>query len=259
MTRQFTAGKPAKISIVLVDDMDTAVDASAVTWTLYDDRGNQLYTGASSGFTASDAAAVVELTAEQTTIDDPLAAREIVLECETASGAVEVREAVLFVSSAPLAVAVNSFQTATEAVATRAEIARLDGYDAAAKAQRTAAMIEAHRRILRVALQIPQAFDINNIAWGSRRVPLARLTEADFRKLPEDFQRAVRRAQVIEANQLLEINTVAQKRREGVVSETIGEASMFLNSKPYLNLPISRETYEELKQFVVLVVEIARA
>lgn len=258
MTRQFTAGKPAKISIVLQDDMDTAVDASAVTWTLYDERGNPLTTGAAAGFTESDPAAVVELTAEQTAVDGPLAAREIVLECTTTDGAVEVREAVLFVSSAPLTVAVNSFQTATEAVATRAEIARLEAFDAAPKVQRTAAMIEAHRRILRVAFQIPQAFDISNIAWGSRRVPLARLKEDDLRRLPEAFQRALRRAQLIEANSLLEVNTVDQKRKEGVVSETIGEASMFLSSKPYLNLPISRAAYEELKSFIVLIVEVAR-
>jgi hypothetical protein len=143
-------------------------------------------------------------------------------------------------------------------VLTRAEITRLEAFDAAPKAQRTAAMIEAHRRILRVAFQIPQAYDISNIAFGSRRVPLSRLTEDDFRRLPDGFRRAVKRAQLIEANSLLEINTVDQKRREGVVSETIGEASMFLNSKPYLNLPISRAAYEELKTFVVFVIEVAR-
>lgn len=258
MTRQFTAGKPAKISIVLVDDMDTAVVASAVTWTLFNEVGEELATGTASNFTAEDPAAVVELTVEQTSTEVPAAAREIVLQCETADGAVEVREAFLFVSSAPLKVCVNSFQTPTEAVLTRAEIARLEAYDAASKMQRTAAMIEAYRRILRVSVQIPQAFDINNIAWCQRRVPLARLTESDFRRLPQGFLTAIRRAQLVEANSLLAVNTVEQKRREGVVSETIGEASMFLSSKPYLNLPISRATYEELKAFVVLVIEVAR-
>lgn len=259
MTQQLTAGKPATINIVLVDDNGTAVDASAVSWKLYDETGNELFAGTVDGFTASDAAAAVTLTAEQTSIDTPMAAREIVLECVTTAGAVEVREAVLFVSSAPLTVMVNSFQTATEAVLTRAEIARLDAYDNAPKAQQRAAMIEAHRRLLRVAYQLPQSYSMDNINWGSRRVPLTRINEETFRKLPEGFRRAMKRAQLVEANALLEINSVDQKRKEGIVSETIGEASMFLNSKPYLNLPISRSAYEEVKTFVVLIVEIARA
>lgn len=258
MTRQFTAGKPAKISIALVDDTDTAIDASAVTWTLYDERGTQLDSGTVAGFSAGDPAAVVQLTADQTATVDPIAAREIVLQCATTDDEVEVRESFLLVASTPLKVCVNSFQTPTEAALTRAEIARLDEYDVAEKLQRQAAMIEAYRRILRVSVQIPQAFDIDNIAWGSRRVPLSRLTENDFRKLPQGFQRAIRRAQLVEANSLLEVNTVEQKRREGVVSEKIGEAGMFLSSKPYLNLPISRATYEELKLFIVLVVEVQR-
>lgn len=259
MTQQLTAGKPATINIILVDDNGTAVDASAVSWTLYDETGAQLDAGTVPGFVTSSPAAAIALTADQTTIDSPMAAREIVLECETTAGAVEVREAFLIVSSAPLTVMVNSFQTATEAVLTRAEIAQLPAYDVASKAQQRAAMIEAHRRLLRVAYQLPQSYSMDNINWGSRRVPLTRINAETFRKLPEGFQRTMRRAQLIEANSLLQINSVEQKRRDGIVSETIGEASMFLNSKPYLNLPISRAAYEEVKNFVVLIVELSRA
>jgi hypothetical protein len=260
MTQQLTAGKAGNINITLVDDNGAAVQASAVSWTLYDEAGNELFTGTVAGFVANAAVATVALTDVQTTITTPTAAREIILSCTTTAGEVEVREAFLIVSSAPLQVAVNSFQTATETVLTRSEFAKLDGWDRATKQMQRAAMIEAYRRILRVQLQLHAVPDTyNRVAWFERKVPLSRLSADEFNSLPEGFKRAVKRAQLVEANILLGGDKVGDKIKAGIVSETIGESSMFFNSKPYLNLPISKQAYEELKSYVRLVVEVARA
>lgn len=260
MTKQLTAGKAGRITVTLVDDNGAAVQASAVSWTLYDEAGAELFAGTADAFIANDAAATVALTGDQTTISAPSVAREIVLSCTTIAGEVEVREAFLIVSGAPLTVAVNSFQTLTEATLTRTGFAKLDGWDRATKAGRSAAMIEAYRRILRVSLQLRQVPDTyNRIAWYGRRVPLSRLSADDFNALPDNFKTAIKRAQIVEADVLLGGDKIGDKRRDGIVSETIGEASMFLNSKPYLNLPISRQAYEELKSFIRIVVQLGRA
>jgi hypothetical protein len=260
MPKQLTAGKAGTITVTLVDDNGAAVQASAVSWKLFDEVGNELFAGTVDSFNANDPTARVDLTAEQTTTTEPMVARELIVECTTATDTVEVREAFLIVSAVPLTVAENTFQTLTESLLTRAEFASLPGWDRATRDQQIAAMIQAYRHIVRVPLTLQALPDTyNRINWWGRKVPLARLDAAEFNELPLAFRRAVKRAQLAEANVLLGGDRVGDKIRAGIVSETTGESSMFFNSKPYLNLPISKQAYEELKSFVRLVVQVARA
>jgi hypothetical protein len=268
MPKQLTAGLAGSITVTLVDDNGTAVQATAVSWTLYDAQGNPLGNGTVDTFVPNDQNATVALTADQLTIQPPVVgapvpasdAREIVLECTTASDVVEVREAFLIVSSAPLQVSLNSFQTYPEAVLLRTEFANLAGWDEATKQMQIAAMQEAYRRLLRVSVELHAYPDTyQRIAWWGRRVPLSRISADEFRALPQSFQRAMKRAQLAEANVLLGGDPASDKREMGIISESIGESKMFFNSKPYLNLPISRQAYEEIKSFIRIVVQVARA
>jgi hypothetical protein len=268
MPKQLTAGQDGTINVTLVDDNDTAVQATAVSWSLNDAQGNPLGSGTVDGFVAGASSATVALTAALLTLTAPVVgapvpasdAREIVLACTTAPGVVEVREAFLIVSSAPLQCAVNSFQTFPEAVLLRTEFANLAGWDEATKQMQIAAMQEAYRRLLRVSVELHAYPDTyKRIAWWGRRVPLSRINEDEFRALPHSFQHAMKRAQLAEANVLLGGDPAGDKREMGIISESIGEAKMFFQSRPYLNLPISRQAYEEIKSFIRIVVQVARA
>ena len=59
-----TADQATKINVPLVDANGTCVDATAVTWKLFDERGEELAAGTPADFTAGDTAATVELTAD---------------------------------------------------------------------------------------------------------------------------------------------------------------------------------------------------
>lgn len=85
----------------------------------------------------------------------------------------------------------------------------------------------------------------------ARRIRIRNLNETQFNALPSKFTRAIKRAQLIEANIILGGDVVGKKRQDGIISETIGESSAFFNSKPYLNLPISRQSYEELRTYIL--------
>ena len=76
------------------------------------------------------------------------------------------------------------------------------------------------------------------------------LKEADFKKWPKDFQNALRRAQLYEADQILKGDPVGDKRRAGVVSETIGEAKMFFNARPPLRLALCVQAMETLSPYL---------
>jgi hypothetical protein len=197
--------------------------------------------------------------------------RELVVTLTTADGEVELRDYFLVVANNPLAIMANTFQTFAETLRVRAEFAGLDGWDAAPRDRQQAALIEAYRRLCRVAFKVPGAnLDGTNTDkanygtgtdegwfWGSR-VRISTLTAAQFDALPETFRRAVKRAQLAEANILLGGDPVGKKREQGIVSETTGESSMFFVSRPYLNLPISKAAYEEVKRYVSLRIGIAR-
>jgi hypothetical protein len=155
---------------------------------------------------------------------------------------------------------VNSFQTYAEAVLTASQFAGLVGWENSSKNMQIAAMQEAWRRLLRVSVELHAFPDTyQRIAWWGRRVPLARISEDEFRSLPHSFVNAIRRAQLAEANVLLGGDPADDKRQAGIVSESIGESKMFFQSRPYLNLPISRQAYEEIKSFIRIVVQVARA
>jgi hypothetical protein len=79
-----------------------------------------------------------------------------------------------------------------------------------------------------------------------------------FDLLPAGFLRAIKRAQLIEANVILGGDVVGRKRQDGILSETIGESSASFSDKPFLNLPISRQAYEELRRYIVIRIGVAR-
>lgn len=124
----------------------------------------------------------------------------------------------------------NSFQTYAEAMSISMEYANLSTFLAETKERQSTALIEAYRRIC----QLPLIFDAprsENRLGGSLTLSNAswdEMTLAEFDTLPVAFRRVLRAAQVLEADELLQGNVMAQKHAQGIASETIGESSITL-------------------------------
>jgi hypothetical protein len=271
-----TSGRAATFAIPALDDAGQAIAATAAEWALYDDRGLPIAAGPVSSFVAGADAAAFRIEAEHLTLaaDIPSAGREIVVSFETADGPVEARDFFVLVASRPLVVMVNSFMSYAEALSVRSSFGpTLDGWDVTSSlTMRQGALAEAFERIARMIFAIshldPMTHASSYAAYGTgadepfdttRRLRLRSLTVEQFDALPDQFRRAVKRAQLMEANVLLGGDAVGKKRQDGVISETIGESSIFFSSKPYLNLPVSRQAFEELKRYVVLQFGVLRA
>jgi len=266
-----TADQPSKFTIPAVDDGGNPITASAAGWELFDERGTLITSEVVAGYAGGDVS--FEIPANHLTLapSETSSGRELVVILTTAGGDIELRDYFLVVSNRPLSVMENSFLTFTEAMRYRAEFASLDGWDVASRDRQSAALAEAYRRLCRMAFKVPGAnLDGTNVNkanygtgtdegwfWGSR-VRIATLTSAQFDALPPTFRHALKRAQMAEANVLLGGDPVGKKRQDGIVSETTGESSMFFQSRPYLNLPISRQAYEEVRRYVYLRVGLAR-
>lgn len=78
-------------------------------------------------------------------------------------------------------------------------------------------------------------------------------------ELDPAFLRALQRAQVLEANELLDINSIHRKRLDGLMSETIGESSMMFRPGNISNFELSRRSQFALRNYLVIRARIGRA
>jgi hypothetical protein len=265
-----TADQPSRF-VFPAEDESGPITATAAGWELFDERGTLIASGTVAGYTGG--AVSFEIPADKLTLaaGEISSGREIVVTLDTADGDVELRDYFLLTSRQPLTPMANSFLTYPEALRYRSEFASLNGWDRAPRDRQSAALAEAYRRLCRMSFKVPGAnLDGTNVDranygtgtdegwfWGSR-VRVSTLSQAQFDALPDTFRTAIKRAQMAEANVLLGGDPVGDKRQAGIVSETTGESSMFFQSRPYLNLPISRQAYEEVKRYVYLRVSLVR-
>lgn len=268
-----TASQPSKFTIPTVDDAGNQIDAVSASWELFDERGVNIDAGAVADFDPAIASVTFEIEAASLSLPASAisAGREIVVSLTTADGEVELRDYFLVVSPQPLALMQNSFITYPEALALRQEFGTLNGWDASERTRQAAALAEAYRHLCQMSFKVPgfrasensvgyaaYGTGIEETLFGGQRVRVSTLTLAQFDALPETFRRAIKRAQLAEANVLLGGDPILDKRKAGMISETVGESSAFFQSKPYLNLPISRQAYDEVKRYVFLKIKISR-
>jgi hypothetical protein len=160
-----------------------------------------------------------------------------------------------------LVVNVNTFQTYGEAVLGGYELFSLPGWAGATKIDRAAALVAARRNISQ--LRFRYVFDayqdrIENTFGVSDLTMIAKST---WDALPADFKEALKRAQIIEADYLLTggDNAVDAKRRMGIISETVGESSMFLRAARPLEQAVCKRAMKELSKYIVNRVRITRS
>lgn len=271
-----TANQPSTFVISNKDEAGNIIPGTTASWELFDARGVSITAGAIADYDGAAETLSFEVPAEDLTLaaGENSAGREIVIFITLADNStVELRDYFLVVSPQPLTLMANSVVTYPEALALRQEFAKLDGWDVSDRTRQAAALAQAYRNLCRMAFKVPGYRADNQSAvgyaafgtgtdlwnWDGRRVRLSTLTLEQFDALPEPFRRAVKRAQLAEANVLLGGDPIADKRKSGMISETVGESSGFFSSKPYLNLPICQQAYEEVKRYVSLKVRIQRS
>lgn len=87
---------------------------------------------------------------------------------------------------------------------------------------------------------------------------ITKISLDQFNKLPPEFIFALRAAQVLQANGIMDGSVVEERRSEGVISETIGESKMFFSSRPVLKKPLCNAAMEILSKYLYKKVQIGR-
>lgn len=137
----------------------------------------------------------------------------------------------------------DSFMTFADSVLTRARMAEdQEFYDMITDDLKAVALEESFTRISKLKFRV-----------GTTIIPDIRLITLDaFRALDADFLLALKKAQIAEANNIVEQSPIRDKIRSGVISETIGESSMFFaRSMPSGKFHgLSDDAYEYVKPYI---------
>ena len=161
--------------------------------------------------------------------------------------------------TSPLVVMGNSFVTYTDALIVARDIAHdLNAWANASMDERVSAMRQAYMFIshLRFSIldDIDDEFYKDRAGWGLSLEEdfgqIYSLTEDEFNDLKPDFIQAVRRAQVVEADQYLSGEGIAAVRDSGVWSERTGEdTTTYRPSKP-INMTVSPKALRYLTGYL---------
>lgn len=166
-----------------------------------------------------------------------------------------------------LALMVNSFISYEAASLLTRDMVDTTGWAVADEERRHAALAEAFNRLTQIPMRFstmsPEDRRRDPYGFHSDEVVIARsewahLTAEEFLEFPDHFRKALRLAQVTEANELLQGDTTQRKYRSGIVSETIGESSVTLRGGR-LDYGVSSQTLKHLAGYIFFSMRIARA
>lgn len=181
---------------------------------------------------AKQGTVVIPATANALHGDDLQEVRVLEVVLKTGDTEVEFSSVYVIEAEQSLQVMRNSFMTYETALMMSRQLVTTTDFKSATKDNQRLALAEAYSRITGLSMIYPvysetgyiQGYrSMNAWSWLS-------LQASDFNSFPANFKKALRSAQLFEANYLLQDNTVAQKAAQGIQSETIGESSVTLRS-----------------------------
>ena len=206
--------------------------------------------------------------------------RIICLKAKTTTGAVfSLEYAYGLTVSDPLQVGVNSFMTYRQAQKMAMDMPKLNNWESMSQSQRISALLEAKQRICRLAFDFgqvqldmtkqdyvvqaagkPRCVQVGEIfgVYGGS-VKLEDLSVEDFEALPTKFRTALMQAQLAEANDVLEVDSIAERRRQGLILETIGEVKQMFSSIIPAQMAVSSKAMSYLSRYLASGKKIGRS
>jgi hypothetical protein len=277
----FLTGNEVTLSIDLVDDAGNALNVDAVQYRVVNHNGTIVVPLTNlTTFAAGDPQATVIVSASVNAMatGNTREIRSVELVCETEGGTLGFAKTYGLETLAPLVTGINSFQSFPMGELTAMDMPNLDGWENASEQQKVRAMIDAREHICQLNFNllnsnanfgqdqlayVPEGeYQSSYVAHNSLFIfngDLGILNETQFAELPERFKKALRQAQVAEANAILGGESNEARRQSGVIEDEIGESRQkYRDSKP-LQLPVCRRALGYLSGYVTFSKRIGRA
>ena len=195
-------------------------------------------------------------------------ARRVRVTITTSGGSFLIPTFYLIKSEIMLIVPSNSFQSMTGALSKALIVSEMTAWDAAGETERTVALMEAYRRITQQTFraEYTSVDSMRIITWPGESANSAELgastfaamTRAEYDELPILLRNALALAQVAEANDILTADPIVDRRRAGLLAESIGESSMMFKTMKPIDRGLGTRAMSYLRQFLISRVKIGR-
>ncbi|MDE4297091.1 hypothetical protein PXK56_18040 [Phaeobacter gallaeciensis] len=252
------------ITVPFTDPTGAEVTPSAATAKLLDGDGAQIVDLGALTFAVDATSVGVTIDGAHNTlpVGEQRAVRILSVTLTLPGGDIERRFAYAVETTVRLEVMTNSFMTYESAQVIATDFVNPVGWAVAEEAARKTALVNAYQRLT----QIPMKYNPLDVAGEPMRAQenvvlrdeWIGLTYDDFAAWPAHFRLALRRAQFIEANGLLQGDPLGAKRRAGITSETIGESSVRIDAS-MVDYGVSTETLSALAGYIYFNMRIGRA
>lgn len=267
----YLSGTAVRSVIALADSFGNNLTVDSLEYDVVDQTGLALVERAPlEGFVpgSESVAIVVPASANQVQTGLSRETRRITLYCVVAGNVTAIRHLYAIEVSDILVVGENSFQTYDQAELNALEIPNLTGWDSALYKDKIAAMIEARSRLCMLNYSLMKSNfwaqdSLNYVPEGTYITPFAGLFSfsgditflpaSAFAQLPPRFLKALQLAQIAEANSITDVTSttsIAQKRAEGLVEDTVGESKQVFARGKVLSMGVSRAAVRYLAPFV---------
>lgn len=243
------------LTVPFVDKNGNSVSTSTVAYRVLDEAGLEVVASTPIVLSGGEVETVITVLAADNTlpVDATRMMRVIELTMTDANGAIYVTQTRYVIeASSVLEVYGNTLITYDEAILIAMDIPNLDSWEAATDSQRQAALLDAYAALARLSYEVTDPRDpMDYLFPGSTSIDsIYDLAPADWALLPAQFVIDFSKAQVVEADSLLGGDDIADRRRRGLMSETIGESSMMFRPGKPLNLPVNQRTLRYLSGYV---------
>lgn len=267
----YLAGTAVRSVIALTDSIGNALMVDSLEYDVVDQTGATIVERAPlAGFVPGAESVTIDIPASSNAVGEGLsrASRRITLYCMIAGNVTPVRHLFAIEVSDILVMGVNSFQTYDQAELTALDIPNLTGWDGAIYKDKIAAMVEARARLCQLNYSLLKANlwgqdSLNYVPEGVYTTPYAGLFSfsgditflpaSAFAQLPPRFLKALQMAQIAETDAILDAavgGTIAAKRAEGLVEDTVGESKQVFSRGKVLNMGVSRASVRYLAPFL---------
>ena len=269
------------VTVDLVDEMGNLLNVNSVDYRVVNQDNTVLVARvAASGFTAGDSQVAITVPQASNTMaaTSTREVRSVELYCVTDAGTIGFSKSYGLELMDPLKVATNTFQNFAMAQLTAMDIPNLTAWHAAPEQEKVRALIDAREHIVQLNFNLLNSNvnfsqdSLNYVPEGSfQSAYVARnslflfngnlnlLDETQFNQLPERFKKALRQAQVVEANAILGGDPDDAKRSAGIVEERIGESTIKFTQGAKLSLPVCKRALGYLSYYVTFAKRIGRA
>lgn len=264
------------LDVLFTDDSGAPLAVKGVSAALYDGEHVNIADFGSIPFDPADTKVTITVPAQENVLGEGelSAARVVRVHLDCGANVLTRTLSYIIEAESRLEILNNTFLTLEAAEVFARDLPSLKAWSAADDDKKVAALINAYSRLSRVQLRYTKAHPVTEITPTTRPWPPGRpardcdvvirpggwkkFTKEDFLAMPADFRKAIRLAQMIEANEILTDSPYEARHRAGVISETVGESSVMLRGGR-LELGVSNQTLRALSGFVYYDVRIARA